>query len=118
MFEGTMNVGLTVDATGELLTVADVVDAAVTAGVILGKPTVVNSDSEPTAVVTFASPTQKEVWQMAKMLQQDCIACYDARNWRGFLIGPNHAAWGEFDPAMFFTSTGKRLADLIEGLQA
>lgn len=118
MFEGSMNVGLKVDATGYVWEVADVKDAAEKVGVILGKPTVVNSDSEPTVVVTFASPTQKEVWQMAKMLQQDCIACYDARNWRGYLIGPNHASWGEFDPAMFFTSTGKRLADIIEGAQS
>lgn len=115
MFEGSMNVGLKVDATGYVWEVNDVLEAAERCGVIAGKPTVVSSDSEPTVVMTFASPTQKEVWQMAKVLQQDCIACYDARNWRGHLIGPNSAAWGDFDPSMFFTSTGKRLGDLLDG---
>lgn len=115
MFEGVMNVGLKVDATGYIWEVADVREAAERCGVIMGKPTVVNSDSEPTVVATFAAPTQKEVWQMAKVLQKDCIACYDSRNWNGFLIGPNRDAWGKFNPEFFFTSTGKRLSDLLEG---
>jgi len=118
MIEANMNVGLKVDATGHVWTVADVLAAAEKCGVIAGKPTVVNSDSEPTVVMTFAAPSAVDIYDMAAELQQDCIAIYDARNWRGRLIGPNTEAWGEFDPSMFFTSTGKRLSDLIEGLQA
>lgn len=114
MFEGVMNVGMKVDATGYVWELADVLEAAERHGVITGKPTIVNSDSEPTVVMTFAAPSQKDIWQMAKALQQDCIACYDSRNWIGRLIGPNHEAWGAFKPEFFFTSTGKRLSDILD----
>lgn len=118
MFDGVMNVGMKVDATGYVWEMADVLDAAERCGVIIvGKPSVVNSDSEPTVVAAFAAPTSAEVWDMAKMLQQDCIATYNARTWRGRLIGPNAEAWGDFNPHMFFTSTGKRLGDIIDGAQ-
>ncbi len=32
---------------------------------------------------------------------QDCIAVYNATSWSGELVGPNAAAWGEFNPEYF-----------------
>jgi hypothetical protein len=114
MFEGVMNVGLAVGNEGDTIEVADVLEACDKCGVIvIGKPVVVDSDSEPTAVMTFAAPVQADIYDLAKVLQQDCIAVYDSRNWRGKLIGPKAESWGTFDPAFFFTSTGKRLSDIL-----
>lgn len=41
------------------------------------------------------------VYELAMDLQQDCIAVYNATSFSGALIGPNAAAWGEFNPEFF-----------------
>lgn len=38
---------------------------------------------------------------LAGALLQDCIAVYNATSWSGELVGPNAAAWGEFNPDFF-----------------
>ena len=115
MIEVVANIGLRIDATGEVMKVETVLDACRDCGVIvIGKPAVVNSDTEPTMVLAIAAPSSADVHDLSKQLQQDCIAVYDARNWRGRMIGPKPEAWGDFDPKFFFLSTGKRLSDLVE----
>lgn len=41
------------------------------------------------------------VFELSADLQQDCIAVYNATSFSGALIGPNAAAWGEFNPDFF-----------------
>ena len=41
------------------------------------------------------------VFELSADLQQDCIAAYNATGWSGELVGPNAAAWGEFNPEFF-----------------
>lgn len=41
------------------------------------------------------------VHALAVSLEQDCIAVYNATGWSGELVGPNAAAWGEFNPDYF-----------------
>ena len=43
---------------------------------------------------------------LAVDLYQDCIAVYDATNYSGELVGPNAAAWGEFNPEFFIPYAG------------
>lgn len=56
---------------------------------------------EPCLYVQFKSWNQPEfvIHRIAKQLQQDCIATVIGGE--GKLIGPNAAAWGEFNPAFF-----------------
>lgn len=42
-----------------------------------------------------------EIEQLAHDLDQDCIALYNWTKYRGELIGPRAAAWGEFNPEFF-----------------
>jgi len=114
MIEAIINIGLRVDATGEVLSIDDVLDACRKCGVIVtGKPVVVESDSEPTLVTSIAAPAQPDLYDLAEELRQDCVSIYDSRNWRGRLIGPMADAWGPFDPSKFVTSTGRRLSDVL-----
>jgi hypothetical protein len=48
------------------------------------------------------------VYQLAEALGQDCIAVYC--DGAGRLIGPNTAAWGEFNPEFFLCLDGATLA--------
>jgi hypothetical protein len=41
------------------------------------------------------------VYNLALNLSQDCIAVYQVDADNGSLIGPNAAAWGEFNPEFF-----------------
>jgi len=41
------------------------------------------------------------VYNLATQLSQDCIAVYQVEADNGALIGPNAAAWGEFNPEFF-----------------
>lgn len=44
---------------------------------------------------------RKAIFDLADDLDQDCIAAYNATGWSGELVGPNAAAWGEFNPEFF-----------------
>ena len=43
------------------------------------------------------------IYELAELLQQDCIAIWNATDWSGELVGPNATAWGEFNPEFFLT---------------
>ena len=69
-------------------------------------------DVEPTMVVEgyFADDAMNSllIWEMIVGAEQDCIAVLypDLDDRKGYLIGPNREAWGEFDQAFFlFPST-------------
>lgn len=81
---------------------------------------VVNSDTEPTLVVKVkptagmaasrqGNAVRNAVFELAKALNQDCIAVYLPIADKGELIGPRAAQWGEFNPAYFFKLDGSRL---------
>lgn len=65
------------------------------------------SSTEETLVVVCSVPVEEVdefnqvVFELAMDLQQDCIAAYNAAACSGALIGPNTAAWGEFNPEFF-----------------
>ena len=73
----------------------------------------VESDTEPTLVVLAhddAPGQDNRIDQLSRALRQDCIAVYYPEDKSGAVIGPNAAAWGEFNPKFFFTLSGQRLA--------
>jgi hypothetical protein len=40
-------------------------------------------------------------FDLCRVLEQDCVAVVDLDSGKGELIGPNAAAWGEFNPEYF-----------------
>lgn len=65
------------------------------------------SNTEETVVVKLSVSSgaenriRQELFELAVWLEQDCIAVYNATGWSGELVGPNAAAWGEFNPDYF-----------------
>lgn len=65
------------------------------------------SSTEDTLIVKLSVSSgdennfRKEIDELAYELDQDCIAVYNATGWSGELVGPNAAAWGEFNPEFF-----------------
>jgi len=111
----TLNIGLAREGKPNLTT-DEVLDALKTAGLLVGQNTIVQSDTEPTLVVScFAQPHlmtvyMAQVYMVAADLDQDCIAVYWPETNSGALVGPRAAAWGAFDARFFFTLDGNRLA--------
>lgn len=66
-----------------------------------------DSISEPTLIVLLGVSSgaevraQREIELISELLQQDCIAWYNATAYTGALLGPRAAAWGEFNPDYF-----------------
>jgi len=86
---------------------------------ILNRYTLVQSDTEPTLVVTCEfTPTNsagnaipaQAAYQVAAALNQDCIAVYSPHVAFGALIGPRAALWGAFNPEFFIMPDGTRLS--------
>ena len=77
--------------------------------------TVLQSDTEPTLVayieVNFLA-WRKGLYTLAQAYGQDCVAAYVPLTGEGMLIGPQAAAWGEFNPEYFFLPTGSRLSEI------
>lgn len=73
------------------------------------------SDTELTLVVDADDKDQpgrdNRIAMLSARLGQDCIAVYDYAAQEGDLIGPNAAAWGEFNPAYFLNLDGTRLGN-------
>ena len=70
-----------------------------------------SSDTEQTLVIAVDSMTPPRIDWLARHFAQDCIAVWYPRTWRGVLIGPNAAAWGEFNPEYFIMPDGRRLSE-------
>lgn len=68
------------------------------------------SDSEYTHVVKIPRElSEREVRDLAIVLDQDAIAYWDGR--KGFLAGPYASRWGNFNPLFFLQLDGSRLRD-------
>lgn len=67
----------------------------------------VQSATEETLVVKLTldtwsiAETRQELFELAQFLEQDCVAVYNPSAFSGELVGPNAAAWGEFNPEFF-----------------
>lgn len=76
-----------------------------------------DSVSEPTLIVKLGvsceTRAQREIELISELLQQDCIAWYNATEYTGALLGPKAAAWGEFDPQYFLRFDANRPKALI-----
>lgn len=112
-----VNVGLEVQAT-RMLSAHVAREILVANGFTIGKTRVIESDTEPTLVaelvnVPLGAGPGIALYQTACDLQQDCIAVYAPHTGKGGLIGPNHKAWGEFNPHFFFGLDGKRLTQEV-----
>jgi hypothetical protein len=64
------------------------------------------SSTEDTLIVECrtnagADQIRAELFELSELLGQDCIAVYNATSWTGELVGPDAAAWGEFNPDYF-----------------
>lgn len=68
--------------------------------------------SEPTMVCEVEA-TDAQVYQLAVMLDQDCIAVWDRTHREGRLVGPRAAEWGEFDPSLFLLPSGRPLSETL-----
>lgn len=80
---------------------------------------VVQSDSEPTVSAVLGCYCEivdalRRLNLVAVALGQEAIAVY-VEGW-GTLVGPNAAAWGDFNPEFFLTTGGARLSDILREL--
>ena len=78
-----------------------------TALAAVGEPTLVIEGLYAGHVVDLT----KHMHQIARDLQQDCIAVYQPTRGVGHLVGPKAIKWGQFNPEFFFLPSGKRLAE-------
>lgn len=66
-----------------------------------------DSATEDTLIMVCHVPSEElavfneTIFALAQATRQDCIAVYNATSFFGALIGPNAAAWGEFNPEFF-----------------
>lgn len=117
LYQGTINIGLNVGDGTEKITVIECIDALRNEGVIvIGDVRVVQSDSEPTFVASITFPDATDWFNVCAELRQEAIGLLlkgEDNSFAGMLVGPKAEAWGPFDASMFFTSTGKRLSDVL-----
>lgn len=70
------------------------------------------SDSEYTYIVQIPRPlSEREVKDLAVVLDQEAVAYYDSHIDTGFLAGPNAKKWGPFNPDYFLLLDGSRLSE-------
>ena len=111
----TLNIGLAIGNNGAYNSVAHTLQALHAVGFTLEALRVVTSDTERTIVAQCPCPfsisdlgVRSAVHRLAVNLGQDCIAAHDGAD--GALIGPDAAAWGDFNPEFFFNLDGSRMA--------
>ena len=115
----TLNIGLLIGRGPEANTVTQTVQAIERTGLIVEHLRVVHSDTEPTVVVQVRVPTahwgprtvHETIHGLAVTLGQQAIAAHGYLVGWGRNIGPDAAAWGEFDPELFWTLEGRRMAE-------
>jgi hypothetical protein len=113
----TPNIGLAVGTSGAENTVTETVQALERFGFNLLALRVAQSSTERTVIAQVSSPSAwgidslqaTAVYALAVQLGQQAIGVFEARRGHGELIGPDAAAWGEFDPTQFLTIEGRPL---------
>jgi hypothetical protein len=119
----TLNIGLRIGRSAHLNTVTQTVQALERAGFNLQALRVDQSSTEPTVVVQVESASTWGVHHhqaaalhgVAVVLGQQAIAAFEPNRGHGVLVGPEAAAWGEFDPTEFIGITGRRLVPKAAG---
>lgn len=108
-----LNIGLLTslnfDTEVHTLTLEGVKQAIQDAGLLIeGDIKVLNSNTEPTAVLTVYSMVEiegasiyPEIYDLSVRLMQDCVASYNVESQKGKLIGRHAEQWGEFDSKYF-----------------
>jgi hypothetical protein len=112
-----LNIGLKIGRTGETITLADVTKAFRR---IFGRAAQMNvfvhqSDTEPTAVVSFEFHdlgVHGYIRQLAQATGQEVIPAYKPERMKGVMLGSEidlDDSWGKFNPALFIMPDGSRL---------
>jgi hypothetical protein len=113
-----LNVGLKVGRTNDTITINDVIGAF---RKVFGHAPVLgfwvrNSDTEPTAVLSFEyrglDSVHGLIRQLAQATQQEVIPAYKPERMKGAMLGATidlDGAWGDFNPALFIMPDGSRL---------
>lgn len=120
-----LNIGLRDDRAQRVIPADDAFAALARRGLVVLDSARVDSDTEPTLVALIEAPyqwgprtTHEEIFGIAEALGQDAIGAYGQLAGWGSLIGPRAAAWGSFNPALFFLLDGTRLANSLAAVAA
>lgn len=107
----TLNIGLDTND-GKVLGIGRIANSLENHGYTISKISVVESDTEPTAVVdVIAQAWAKNMYSVAQDLAQDAIAVSTGGDLiQGVLVGPSAENWGEFNPEYFFMHDGTRMS--------
>lgn len=116
-----LNIGLARNDGQPNHTQLDVINELTRSGLPVQVCTIVQSNTEPTAVVRLqrsgvlrhsASSLRHTLHLVSCFLHQDCIAMYSASvaGTDGHLVGPKAKEWGEFNRAFFLLEDGRPLA--------
>lgn len=115
----TLNIGLDC-SNGRMLTVGRIATTLELFGYSIHRLTVVESDTEPTAVVDVtAAEGAGQMYDVALALTQEAIAVATGGDLiQGVLVGPGAENWGEFNPNFFFMHDGSRMGNVMSGVVA
>ncbi len=105
-----LNIGLAREGQPDL-TFVEVYNAVTACNISHLSYKILQSDTEETVVVNALIPSDVAVADLAKRLDQDCIAIWDLMHSEGRTAGPNTAKWGDFNPYFFFLPNGSRLSE-------
>ena len=100
----TFNIGLARNDGRPDNSIAVVVSQLLARGLLEGVKQIRIADSETERTLVLQAeifPSHFEIHRLAGALAQDCIAVRNDATGRGFLVGPNAAKWGEFNPDYF-----------------
>jgi hypothetical protein len=95
-----INIGMLRNTEGVLRT-HDIAQAFDQWAVMEYKHKVVEAEPEATYIAHVSNWDTDKAHQLAKALDQDCIAQYDLDECEGKLVGPRAHVWGEFNGAFF-----------------
>jgi hypothetical protein len=115
----TLNIGLDCP-TGTVLTVGRIATTLELFGYSIHRLSIVESDTEPTAVVDVtAQDGASDMHDVAMALTQEAIAVATGGDLiQGVLVGPGADNWGEFNPDFFFMHDGSRMGNVMSGVAA
>jgi hypothetical protein len=109
-----INIGLAVKDSDIVISEIDATNAVTAAGLkVVGSPTVVPSDTEPTFVVQVQAPHENIatiIYALAVRLRQDAIVVFDLDTHIGELYGPRASDWSPFNPDYFILPSGERMS--------
>lgn len=106
-----LNIGRDIGDHPNALSLREILGAVIGFGIKVDALRVIDIDGAEGCVVVESSDADScNLYGLAALLGQDCIAVYDPIAREGTLIGPKAGAWGEFNPAYFWDINGRVLA--------